>query len=102
MTRTRPRRRAGATPTQIKAAWRRLARANHPDLTGDDPAASRVATRRMAEINDAYAALTREASGAARDGERPQADDGARPFEPTASAPTRGGGPPATEADPAR
>ncbi len=53
-----------ATPTQIKAAWRRLARTNHPDLTGDDPAASRMATRRMAEINDAYAALTREgASG---------------------------------------
>jgi curved DNA-binding protein CbpA len=50
---------ASASPSQIKAAWRRLARANHPDLTGDDPAASRVATRRMAEINDAYAALTR-------------------------------------------
>jgi curved DNA-binding protein CbpA len=50
---------ASATPAQIKAAWRRLARANHPDLTGDDPAASRQATRRMAEINDAYAALTR-------------------------------------------
>jgi len=48
-----------ATPAQIKAAWRRLARSNHPDLTGDDPAASRQATRRMAEINDAYAALTR-------------------------------------------
>jgi DnaJ-like protein len=50
---------ASATPAQIKAAWRRLARSNHPDLTGDDPAASRQATRRMAEINDAYAALTR-------------------------------------------
>jgi curved DNA-binding protein CbpA len=50
----------GADPSRIKAAWRRLARANHPDLTGDDPAASRMATRRMAEINDAYAALTRE------------------------------------------
>ena len=48
---------AGASATQIKAAWRRLARTNHPDLTGDDPAASRLATRRMAEINDAYAAL---------------------------------------------
>jgi len=55
----------GATPTQIKAAWRRLARRHHPDLIGDDPAASRVATRLMAEINDAYAALTRE-GGAAR------------------------------------
>ncbi len=61
---------AGATPTQIKAAWRRLARAHHPDLTGDDPAASRVATRQMAEINDAYAALTRtEASAQGRDGD---------------------------------
>jgi curved DNA-binding protein CbpA len=49
----------GASPTAIKAAWRRLARQHHPDLTGDDPAASRVATRLMAEINDAYAALTR-------------------------------------------
>lgn len=49
----------GSDPASIKAAWRRLARANHPDLTGDDPAASRAATRRMAAINDAYAALTR-------------------------------------------
>ena len=49
----------GASPSTIKAAWRRLARQHHPDLTGDDPAASRVATRLMAEINDAYAALTR-------------------------------------------
>ena len=50
----------GASPTQIKAAWRRLARTHHPDLTGDDPEASRIATQRMAEINDAYAALTRD------------------------------------------
>src|SRR5690349_24432775 len=57
-----------ATPAQIKAAWRRLARSNHPDLTGDDPAASRQATRRMAEINDAYAALTR-ADRNGRDGD---------------------------------
>jgi curved DNA-binding protein CbpA len=51
---------AGATPDEIKAAWRRLARAHHPDLTGDDPVTASRATRRMAEINDAYAALTRE------------------------------------------
>ena len=62
---------AGASPTQIKAAWRRLARTNHPDLTGDDPAASRLATRRMAEINDAYAALTRGGAGA-REPRRPE------------------------------
>lgn len=52
----------GDGPAAIKAAWRRLARTNHPDLTGDDPAASRAATRRMAEINDAYAALTRDSA----------------------------------------
>jgi curved DNA-binding protein CbpA len=48
-----------ASAAQIKAAWRKLARQHHPDLIGDDPAASRIATRRMAEINEAYAAMTR-------------------------------------------
>jgi curved DNA-binding protein CbpA len=81
----------GATPTQIKAAWRRLARTNHPDLTGDDPAASRAATRRMAEINDAYAALTRAPGRRGASDDR-DAADGA-PFE---SGPARRrGGPPA-------
>ena len=79
---------AGASATQIKAAWRRLARTNHPDLTGDDPAASRLATRRMAEINDAYAALTRE-SGSRGRGSRPEET----PFEP--GVVRRHGGPPA-------
>ena len=41
----------------IKAAWRQLARAHHPDLTPDDPAATENSTRRMAEINRAYAEL---------------------------------------------
>lgn len=63
--------RPGATATSIKAAWRRLARENHPDLTGDDPAASRRATRRMAEINDAYEAL-RRADAERRAGLRPE------------------------------
>jgi curved DNA-binding protein CbpA len=80
----------GATPTQIKAAWRRLARTNHPDLTGDDPAASRAATRRMAEINDAYAALTR-APGRHPASERGESADGAT-FDQ--GSPRRRGGPP--------
>jgi DnaJ-like protein/exodeoxyribonuclease X-like protein len=78
----------GAEPARIKAAWRRLARANHPDLTGDDPAASRIATRRMAEINDAYAALIREGA-AARGG---TGANGAADLDP--DAPRRRGGPP--------
>jgi hypothetical protein len=49
----------GTPPDAIKAAWRALARQHHPDLTGDDPEVARRATRRMAEINAAYAALTR-------------------------------------------
>ena len=49
----------GASPDDIKIAWRALARRHHPDLTGDDPESARRATRRMAEINAAYAALTR-------------------------------------------
>ncbi len=77
----------GADPTRIKAAWRRLARAHHPDLTGDDPAASRVATRKMAEINDAYAALTR-GTGDDRAADGPPADMG------TDGRRRRGGGPP--------
>jgi len=81
----------GASATQIKAAWRRLARTNHPDLTGDDPAASRLATRRMAEINDAYAALTRGPDGTSRDGTGTEADG--TPFEP--GVVRRQGGPPA-------
>ena len=80
----------GASPAQIKAAWRRLARTNHPDLTGDDPAASRAATKRMAEINDAYASLTRPAP---RNGQARPADTADEtPFEPGRHS--RRGGPP--------
>src|SRR6476620_1476720 len=79
----------GASPTEIKAAWRRLARQNHPDLTGDDPAASRSATRRMAEINDAYEVLTRTTTQTGADGDG--AADRAS-FDPEAAA--RRGGPP--------
>src|SRR5262245_33732050 len=81
---------AGATPTSVNAASRRLARANHPDLTGDDPEAARLATRRMAEINDAYAALTREAARAGRNGH----DAGAPGSTFEADAPRRRSGPP--------
>lgn len=63
----------GSSADEIKAAWRALARQHHPDLTGDDPEAVRRATRRMAEINAAYAALTR--AGETAEGQR---DGGAR------------------------
>jgi len=46
-----------ASPAAVKAAWRRLARANHPDLNASDPVAARAATARMVEINAAYERL---------------------------------------------
>ena len=67
-------------------AWRRLARVNHPDLTGDDPAASQAATRRMAEINEAYAALTR--------GSRSRDGRDAEPATDFGTETARRGGPP--------
>lgn len=79
---------AGASPPTIKAAWRRLARQNHPDLTGDDPAASQVATRRMAEINEAYEALRREDARRRGVVEEPRASTVAT------APPVRRGGPP--------
>ncbi|HUQ77377.1 MAG TPA: DnaJ domain-containing protein [Patescibacteria group bacterium] len=84
----------GASPTMIKAAWRRLARTHHPDLTGDDPEASRLATQRMAEINDAYAALTRDGGrlGKRWAGAAAGTEDGV-PSAPGATG-ARTGGPP--------
>ncbi len=76
----------GASPDDIKAAWRRLARRHHPDLTGDEPEAARRATRRMAEINAAYAALTR--AGETLEGRRDQAQG--RPSRPGRGRPTNG------------
>jgi curved DNA-binding protein CbpA len=82
----------GADPKSVKAAWRRLARKHHPDLTGDDPGASRVATRLMAEINDAYEAL-RRADGERRAGIRAAGGTPAGAgYE--GEAPRRTGGPP--------
>lgn len=49
-----------ASAATIKAAWRRLAREHHPDVSGPDTAATRAATRRMAEINAAYEQLVRD------------------------------------------
>lgn len=80
----------GASAEEVRAAWRALARQHHPDLTADDPDAARRATRRMAEINAAYASLTRP-DGAAR--RRGRQAPGAAPTRP-APTPRPGAGPP--------
>jgi curved DNA-binding protein CbpA len=81
-----------ASAHEIKAAWRKLARRHHPDLTGDDPEASRVATREMAEINEAYAAMTRgdgRGRPAASRGAGPRAEFDEEPVRPRRSGPPR-------------
>jgi curved DNA-binding protein CbpA len=70
----------GASAAAVKAAWRKLARRHHPDLSGSDTGAARMATKLMAEINAAYEQL--RDGGASR--RAPEADRG-RP---------RTGGPP--------
>lgn len=92
----------GDSPEAIKAAWRALARRHHPDLTGDDPEVARRATRRMAEINAAYAALTR--AGETVEGRRRQGrgeaspgaarGTGASPDAAGSGSTQRAGGPP--------
>ena len=71
----------------IKAAWRKLAREHHPDVTSGDGALERRATQVMAEINAAYQELRdpdrrrlhREAAARAARA-RAGGDDGGRPF----------------------
>jgi curved DNA-binding protein CbpA len=82
----------GASPATVKAAWRKLAREHHPDLTAN-AAERRAATRRMAEINAAYADL--RARGAVSPGQR-HAEAG------TAWEPAADGAPGASDAESAR
>ncbi len=87
-----------ASPATVKAAWRRLARANHPDLNAGDPPAARAATARMVEINAAYEHLRDGAKGnreqrngaaAESDGTETTGPSGARRGGPPPPRPTR-------------
>ncbi len=86
---------SGASLDEIKAAWRTLARRHHPDLIGDDPDVARRATRRMAEINTAYTALTRGDAASRR--ARREAEEARRRSEASSAGPAGvAGGPPAS------
>jgi len=74
----------GASQATIKAAWRRLAREHHPDLAAGDTQAARQATRRMAEINQAYEQLR-----LGRAGQATTADGNGRRRWPPPERPTR-------------
>ncbi len=60
----------GASPDKISAAYRRLARAHHPDKVANEPQQVREESeRRMKEINAAYSLLKLQRSGST-EGER--------------------------------
>lgn len=81
----------GASPAQILAAYRRLARTTHPDATGrTDPAASQD----FAELHDAFELLTQPRRGAPHGEQRVGAS--AEPAGPAQAAPK----PPARPARP--
>ena len=84
----------GATQVQVKAAWRRLAREHHPDLAAS-PAEQRAATRRMAEINAAYAEL-RGGQGRRRVVRPPEGGTGPGPAGPPFERPSGPPPPPPT------
>lgn len=50
--------RPDADPSELRAAYRRLARAHHPDLIGVDGRADDDLQRRMAEVNEAWSILS--------------------------------------------
>jgi DnaJ-domain-containing protein 1 len=50
----------GASPDEIRSAYRRLCRRYHPDRFDADAARSRAANELLAEINRAYALLGEE------------------------------------------
>jgi curved DNA-binding protein CbpA len=80
-----------ASQATIKAAWRRLAREHHPDLTPNDAAATEKATRRMVEINRAYADLRAGFPPAgAGDGDGKGKGRGTWPPEPPPTRPVTG------------
>ncbi|MCH8686049.1 J domain-containing protein [Pedomonas mirosovicensis] len=54
---------AGATETQIKSAYRKLAKQNHPDHNPNDPAAA----ARFHEVQKAYELLNKRGNGAGQD-----------------------------------
>ncbi|HTC85375.1 MAG TPA: J domain-containing protein [Candidatus Acidoferrum sp.] len=84
----------GANQATIKAAWRRLARENHPDVAGGDPATARAATRRMAQINAAYEEIRDGWTDKRRGAGRGAATDDAEGATGPAATNRRTGGPP--------
>jgi hypothetical protein len=74
---------AGASPTDIRASYRRLVRRHHPDVAGAG------ATARAARLTQAYAVLRARSTEGTDGGSRPESTDAGRPA-PTPGARDRG------------
>lgn len=86
----------GADPERIRAAYRRLAKAWHPDKFTGDPALQASATARMKAINAAYAALRSVPAGPTSEspaGARTAPRGRPRTFDPMEGRPYRSGHP---------
>ena len=70
-----------ATPDEVKKAYRKKARENHPDLNPNDPKAA----ERMNEVNEAYDRIMNPDKYAAAD-RRASAASGANPYGGSSSA----------------
>ncbi len=55
-----------ATESEIKKKYYALAREYHPDNFAKDPAAGEIATRKMSEINEAYAQIEKDRAAGIR------------------------------------
>ncbi len=64
---------ATASPSQVKAAYRRMLKRWHPDLFSSDPASYPEAIRQTQRINDAYKLLVWDASRQSRQQDRMEA-----------------------------
>lgn len=69
----------------VRAAYRRLIRAAHPDTV--EPSAAAGATARAVRLNDAYASLSRAKRAGALDGAGPPGGTAAPPSAPAAPPP---------------
>lgn len=79
----------GAKAEEVRAAYRRLAKRNHPDKFAYDPRQQARATARMKEINAAYRALRPYVDGTPRPSPAPPPRPPPRPAGPPRRPPPR-------------
>ncbi len=73
---------AGASPEEVKEAWRDLAQVWHPDRFGDNERLRKKAQEKLKEVNEAYQILRKGSAGAARAAKESRSTAASRRAEP--------------------